>query len=128
MSTLAMNESRSDSDVTTEPEKSKVALRPETPPEETIQPNMTDKEAQLTRRESQLSATLPGAEPHEHPLAQLSNARKNFLLVIFAIATFVDVCNVSGVAVAVAQIGNDTGLHVSQLVWVSLVLTQRLFG
>lgn len=30
-----------------------------------------------------------------HPLAQLGNGRKNFLLFIFAISTFVDVCNVS---------------------------------
>ena len=35
---------------------------------------------------------------HVHPLAQLGAARKNFLLFIFAVATFVDVCNVSGAA------------------------------
>ena len=39
-----------------------------------------------------------GHQEHRHPLAQLGNARKNFLLFIFAIATFVDVCNVSGAA------------------------------
>ncbi|ORX36582.1 major facilitator superfamily domain-containing protein [Kockovaella imperatae] len=55
---------------------------------------------------------------HVHPLAQLGAVRKNFLLFIFAVATFVDVCNVSGVAIAVAQIGMDTGLHISQLVWI----------
>jgi hypothetical protein len=55
---------------------------------------------------------------HVHPLAQLGNVRKNVLLFIFAIATFVDICNVSGVAVAVAQIAQDTSLEVSQVVWI----------
>lgn len=62
---------------------------------------------------------------HVHPLARLGDARKNFLLFIFAIATFVDVCNVSGAAVAVAQIGFDTGLGVSQLVWVGVIDESR---
>lgn len=59
-------------------------------------------------------------EGHDHPLAQLSSARKNFLLVVFAIAQFVDVCNVSGIAIEVAQLAGDLGLGDSQLVWVSL--------
>lgn len=33
-------------------------------------------------------------------------------------ATFVDICNVSGVAIAVAQIAADTKLEVSQIVWI----------
>ena len=82
-----------------------------------MQPNMTDKEAQ---QESTGHESEESKEGHaQHPLAQLGNARKNSLLIIFAIASFVDVCNVSGVAVAVAQIGMDTGLKQSQLVWVS---------
>jgi hypothetical protein len=62
---------------------------------------------------------VPTNEHEQHALATLGSARKHFLLLIFSIASFVDVCNVSGVAVAVAQIGNDTGLGISQLVWVS---------
>jgi MFS family permease len=37
---------------------------------------------------------------------------------IFSIASFVDICNVSGVAVAVAQISTDIGLDLSQIVWI----------
>ncbi|RSH87263.1 hypothetical protein EHS25_003172 [Saitozyma podzolica] len=55
---------------------------------------------------------------YDHPLAQLGQARKNFLLLIFSIASFVDICNVSGVAVAVAQISTDIGLDLSQIVWI----------
>ncbi len=84
-----------------------------------VEPSMTDKEAQHAKPK-QLDLNSSVDQHAEHPLAQLGNARKNFLLVIFAIATFVDVCNVSGVAVAVAEIGQDTGLAVSQLVWVSI--------
>jgi hypothetical protein len=76
------------------------------------------------------NATPIKADPHNqhapHPLAALGGARKHFLLLIFSIASFVDVCNVSGVAVAVAQIGNDTGLEISQYVWVGLPSTSRL--
>lgn len=43
----------------------------------------------------------------QHPLAQLSSSTKHLLLVIFSIAQFVDVCNVSGVAIAVADISSD---------------------
>jgi hypothetical protein len=46
---------------------------------------------------------------HRHPLAQLGDARKNFLLFIFAIATFVDVCNVSGAA------GESHGRHCTDI-------------
>ncbi|WVR05124.1 hypothetical protein IAU60_002136 [Kwoniella sp. DSM 27419] len=58
------------------------------------------------------------AAHHNSPLAALSPARKNFLLLIFSIATFIDICNVSGVGVAVAQIGRDIKLDSSQLVWI----------
>jgi hypothetical protein len=63
------------------------------------------------------------ARPHhidgsQHPLAQLSSVRKHFLLFVFSIASFLDICNVSGVAVAVAQISVDIGLGASQIVWV----------
>ncbi|TYJ57150.1 hypothetical protein B9479_002064 [Cryptococcus floricola] len=51
-------------------------------------------------------------------LASLSQGRKNLLLLIFSIATFVDVCNVSGAAVAVAQISQDIQLGASQVVWI----------
>jgi hypothetical protein len=79
-------------------------------------PNIVDKEAQDPLKDGSLS---DHHDSHAHPLAQLSSARKHFLLVIFAISTFVDVCNVSGVAIAVAQIGMDIDLGISQLVWVS---------
>lgn len=77
-------------------------------------PNIVDKEAQDPLKDGSLS---DHHDSHAHPLAQLSSARKHFLLVIFAISTFVDVCNVSGVAIAVAQIGMDIDLGISQLVW-----------
>ncbi|KAL1407889.1 hypothetical protein Q8F55_007325 [Vanrija albida] len=53
-----------------------------------------------------------------HPLARLSQGRKHLLLFIFAVASFVDVCNVSGVGIASAQIARDINLHVSQIVWI----------
>ena len=53
-----------------------------------------------------------------HPLAQLSTVRKDVLLAIFSIATFTDICNVSGVAVAVAEISQDIHLAASQVAWV----------
>ncbi|OWZ51699.1 hypothetical protein C351_03567 [Cryptococcus neoformans c8] len=53
-----------------------------------------------------------------HGLASLGQGRKNLLLLIFSVATFVDVCNVSGVAVAVAQISQDINLGYSQIVWI----------
>jgi hypothetical protein len=70
------------------------------------QSTMSDKEAQQSPKSSQIDPNgLPGNSPgvshddaHVHPLAALGDARKNFLLLIFAVATFVDVCNVSGVA------------------------------
>ncbi|WWC62078.1 uncharacterized protein I303_104668 [Kwoniella dejecticola CBS 10117] len=51
-------------------------------------------------------------------LAQLPDLKKNALLFIFSVATFVDLCNVSGVAVAVAQISQDIDLAISQAVWI----------
>ena len=65
-----------------------------------------------------------------HPLAALSNGRKNVLLIIFAVASFVDVCNVSGVAIAVAQISSDIDLGISQIVWIitrQVILTHHYF-
>jgi len=76
----------------------------------------------VERASTPIKPAEPGQTHHEvHPLAALGQGRKMFLLLIFSIASFVDVCNVSGVAVAVAQIGMDTGLGISQLVWVSSV-------
>ncbi|KAL1411547.1 hypothetical protein Q8F55_002509 [Vanrija albida] len=74
----------------------------------------SDKEREAARVPS------PTAPPalHVHPLAELSQGRKHLLLFIFAIASFVDVCNVSGVAVAGAQIAFDIKLAVSQIVWI----------
>ncbi|KAL0250339.1 hypothetical protein I308_102512 [Cryptococcus tetragattii IND107] len=57
-------------------------------------------------------------EDAPHILASLGQSRKNLLLLIFSVATFVDVCNVSGVAVAVAQISQDIKLSYSQIVWI----------
>ena len=57
-------------------------------------------------------------DEHNSPLAQLSQTRKNALLLIFSVAQFIDVCNVSGVTVAVAQISVDIALGPSQVVWV----------
>ena len=82
----------------------------------------TDAEAQRKPLAARADSDTFSEKQHDaasHPLAVLGSARKNFLLFIFAVATFVDVCNISGVAIAVAEIGNDTGLGVSQLVWVS---------
>ena len=69
---------------------------------------------------SEKSRDGSGSHPR-HPLAELSFAKKHFLLFIFAVATFVDTCNTAGISIAVADIGADTGLGVSQLVWVSQV-------
>ncbi|ORY32785.1 major facilitator superfamily domain-containing protein [Naematelia encephala] len=83
-------------------------------PKGSVAPEMVDKEAQLDAEK----AKAHEGHGEKHPLAQLGTVRKNVLLAIFAVATFVDVCNVSGVAIAVAKIGIDTGLGVSQLVWI----------
>jgi hypothetical protein len=77
-----------------------------------------DAEAQPKKSAELATNPLDDSAGHDHPLAQLSQARKNFLLLIFSIASFVDICNVSGVAVAVAQISSDIGLDLSQIVWI----------
>lgn len=59
------------------------------------------------------------AAEHDHPLAKLSQNKKHFLLFVFSIAVFLDISNLSGVGVAVAQISADIGLAASQIVWVS---------
>lgn len=53
-----------------------------------------------------------------HPLATLSPLKKNVLLLVFAIATFLDICNISGVGLAVPNIAMDIGLGFNQLSWV----------
>ncbi|WVQ78052.1 hypothetical protein IAT38_000133 [Cryptococcus sp. DSM 104549] len=81
--------------------------------------NSIDQEKQqLDRPVSNLPPGMSDAENNHGPLADLGQARKNFLLLIFSIATFVDICNVSGVAVAVAQISVDISLDFSQTVWI----------
>lgn len=65
------------------------------------------------------------APDHAHPLAQLGQGRKNFLLFVFGIATFLDICNVSGVGLAVAQISGDLDLAINQIAWVSLDASDR---
>ncbi|KAL7421600.1 hypothetical protein Q5752_003369 [Cryptotrichosporon argae] len=58
------------------------------------------------------------ADHHAHPLAQLSSGRKHFLLFIFSVASFIDVCQVSGAGVSVAEISADIGLATSQIIWI----------
>ncbi|KAK8869869.1 hypothetical protein IAR55_000437 [Kwoniella newhampshirensis] len=77
-----------------------------------------DKEDQTIPKPHQLRAGASDAEHADSPLATLGQARKNFLLLIFSIATFVDICNVSGVAIAVAQISSDIKLDTTQVVWI----------
>ncbi|WVQ71582.1 hypothetical protein IAR50_001122 [Cryptococcus sp. DSM 104548] len=62
----------------------------------------------------------PGSdnEAGSSPLASLSQTRKNMLLFTFSIATFVDVCNIAGTALAVAQISQDIDLASSQIIWI----------
>lgn len=65
---------------------------------------------------------LPSQTPRVltvHPLAALSSLKKNTLLLVFCIATFLDICNVSGAGMAVPKIAVDIGLGFSQLTWVS---------
>ncbi|OCF33013.1 efflux protein EncT [Kwoniella heveanensis BCC8398] len=73
---------------------------------------------ELERKLTQLREGATDSEHYNHPLAKLGQNRKNFLLFIFSIASFVDICNVSGVAVAVAQISFDIKLELSQIVWI----------
>ncbi|TYJ53579.1 hypothetical protein B9479_005784 [Cryptococcus floricola] len=54
----------------------------------------------------------------QHPLAQLSPLKKSVLLFIFGLADFLDIANVSGVAVAVADITTDISLHSNQGIWI----------
>ncbi|WWC90079.1 uncharacterized protein L201_005012 [Kwoniella dendrophila CBS 6074] len=89
-------------------------------PMTTTKEGVVDKESQqLARNHSkQLRQGASDDEQHDNPLAKLGQARKNFLLFIFSVATFIDICNVSGVAVAVAQISQDIRLDTSQIVWI----------
>ncbi|WRT67097.1 uncharacterized protein IL334_004063 [Kwoniella shivajii] len=88
-------------------------------PSEQVSPDI---EAQQIDRpgSSQMKEGVTNAEQQQHhsPLAELGQARKNFLLFIFSVATFIDICNVSGVAIAVAQISADIQLDTSQIVWI----------
>jgi hypothetical protein len=55
---------------------------------------ISDHEAQTEKRKlGDLDSDAAHLDHSVHPLAQLSNIRKNVLLLIFAISTFVDVCN-----------------------------------
>lgn len=65
---------------------------------------------------------------NEHTLSSLSTFRKTVLLLVFALANFIDVCNVSGGAIAAAQISKDIGLETSQVVWVcpTLLITKSV--
>ncbi|OWZ65584.1 hypothetical protein AYX15_02930 [Cryptococcus neoformans] len=76
--------------------------------------------SKVEKAESEYNQSQQNASHHhsENTLANLGQARKNFLVLIFSIATFVDICNVSGVAVAVAQISTDIKLDYSQIVWI----------
>ncbi|WVF72255.1 hypothetical protein IAT40_007067 [Kwoniella sp. CBS 6097] len=86
---------------------------------EPVSSNAVDKEQQaMTTRNHQLREGASDAEHAQGALAQLGSARKHFLLFIFSIATFIDICNVSGVAIAVAQISMDIKLDTSQIVWI----------
>ncbi|WVQ71602.1 hypothetical protein IAR50_001142 [Cryptococcus sp. DSM 104548] len=76
----------------------------------------TSSEPAVDHEKAIVQDTAPGH--HRSPLADLSQLRKNVLLLIFSVSTFIDICNVSGVAVAVAQISVDIGLDTSQIVWI----------
>ncbi|WVQ88920.1 hypothetical protein IAS59_002662 [Cryptococcus gattii] len=77
------------------------------------------KDASLTGEASTPDENLPPLQDtsNEHTLSSLSTFRKTVLLLTFALANFIDVCNVSGVAIAAAQISKDIGLETSQVVW-----------
>ncbi|WWC89219.1 uncharacterized protein L201_004137 [Kwoniella dendrophila CBS 6074] len=74
----------------------------------------TPKSSTSTMNNRRQSAILK----HQHPLAKLSQVRKNCLLFIFSLASFIDICNVSGVLVAVPDISVDIKLGVTQAVWI----------
>ncbi|KAK4703392.1 hypothetical protein P7C70_g2833, partial [Phenoliferia sp. Uapishka_3] len=84
------------------------------------QPEYKEKDAIDDRAppSSSKPSSIAEAAGASHPLALLSSARKSLLLLIFSISIFVDVCNVSGAAVAVAQIAGDIKLGVSQAAWI----------
>lgn len=79
-----------------------------------------EKDASLTGEASTTDENPPQLQhtSNEHTLSSLSTFRKTVLLLTFALANFIDVCNVSGVAIAAAQISKDIGLETSQVVWV----------
>ncbi|OCF36546.1 efflux protein EncT [Kwoniella heveanensis CBS 569] len=90
---------------------------------EPVNPNAVDKELQATRTKShQLREGASDAEHAEGALAKLGNARKNFLLFIFSVATFIDICKFElikrGTRLQVAQISVDIKLDTSQIVWI----------
>lgn len=79
-----------------------------------------EKDASLTGEASTKDENPPQLQEtrSEPTLSSLSTFRKTVLLLTFALANFIDVCNVSGVAIAAAQISQDIGLETSQIVWV----------
>ncbi|XAO23884.1 hypothetical protein I312_102669 [Cryptococcus bacillisporus CA1280] len=78
-----------------------------------------EKDVSLTGEASTMDENPPQLQDtsNEHTLSSLSTFRKTVLLLTFALANFIDVCNVSGVAIAAAQISKDIGLETSQVVW-----------
>lgn len=87
---------------------------------------MSDKHLHPSATANQGDANHSHHDGADHPLAKLGSGRKHFLLFIFSIASFLDICNVSGVAVAVAQISVDIDLGASQIVWVCTLTLWRL--
>ncbi|WVQ78053.1 hypothetical protein IAT38_000134 [Cryptococcus sp. DSM 104549] len=82
-------------------------------------PTPIDEEKQMPDEPlSGLASGVSVSQGSHGMLAALGQTRKNFLLLIFSVATFVDICNASGVAVAVAQISIDISLDFSQIVWI----------
>ncbi|KIR74288.1 efflux protein EncT [Cryptococcus deuterogattii CA1014] len=79
-----------------------------------------EKDASLTGEASTKDENPPQLQEtrSEPTLSSLSTFRKTVLLLTFALANFIDVCNVSGVAIAAAQISQDIGLETSQIVWI----------
>lgn len=57
-------------------------------------------------------------EVHKHPFEGISNARRGLLMAIFALATALDVVNVSALVTATASIAEDLKLEAGNITWV----------
>lgn len=93
-------------------------LVPTLPPTTSLRNSLADRPLDRVQYDGADNAEAGQVDTPGHCLEKLGAARSSLLLVVFAVSHFVDVCNLSGVGLATARLGHDTGLAPSQWIWV----------